>query len=36
MRIVGLGPDEVDRVESLWKQMVEHHRAVAGKEWPVR
>jgi GNAT superfamily N-acetyltransferase len=27
---------EVDRVEPLFRAMVEHHRAVAGMEWPVR
>jgi ribosomal protein S18 acetylase RimI-like enzyme len=27
---------ELDRVEPLFRGMVEHHRAVAGMEWPVR
>ena len=31
-----LGLAEVDRVEPLWKAMVEHHRAVVGADWPVR
>ncbi len=35
-RIVSLGAREVDRVEPLWRGMVEYHRAVAGAEWPVR
>jgi ribosomal protein S18 acetylase RimI-like enzyme len=34
--IVPLAVDEVDRVEELWKAMVEHHRAVVGETWPVR
>ncbi len=36
MRVVQLGRDEIDRVEALWKQMVEHHRRVAARRWPVR
>jgi ribosomal protein S18 acetylase RimI-like enzyme len=27
---------ELDRVEPLFRGMVEHHRVVAGMEWPVR
>lgn len=26
----------VDELEPLWRGMVEHHRGVAGRDWPVR
>ena len=35
-RIVDLGADEVDRVESLWRGMMAHHDAVIGDVWAVR
>ena len=35
-RIVELGPDEVDRVEDLWRGMVAHHDEVIGGAWKVR
>ncbi len=34
--IVDLTLAEVDRVESLWKSMVAHHRQIVGDSWPVR
>lgn len=34
IHIAGLA--DVDRVERLWHSMVEHHREVAGAEWPVK
>jgi ribosomal protein S18 acetylase RimI-like enzyme len=34
--IVSFTVDEVDRVEALWKEMVEHHREIVGETWPVR
>ena len=30
------GVEGIDRVEPLWRAMVEHHRAVIGHEIPVR
>ena len=30
------GVDEVELLEPLWRSMVEHHRALVGREWPVR
>jgi ribosomal protein S18 acetylase RimI-like enzyme len=35
-RIVELGVEDVDLVEGLWKEMVEHHQGVAGDRWPGR
>ena len=35
-QITELTPDEVDLVESLWKEMVAHHRDVIGRASPVR
>ena len=35
-RIVELGPGDVDLVEGLWKEMVEHHRELTGYTYPVR
>lgn len=34
--IIELDVTEVDRVESLFKQLVAFHRDVAGEDWPVR
>jgi ribosomal protein S18 acetylase RimI-like enzyme len=34
--VVEAGVAEVDRLEPLWRSMVEHHRALGGHEWPVR
>jgi ribosomal protein S18 acetylase RimI-like enzyme len=31
-----VGVEGIDRVEPLWRSMVEHHRAVVGHEIPVR
>jgi ribosomal protein S18 acetylase RimI-like enzyme len=30
------GVEEVELLEPLWRSMVEHHRALVGREWPVR
>ncbi len=27
---------DVDSLDLLWQQMLEHHRLVAGDQWPVR
>jgi ribosomal protein S18 acetylase RimI-like enzyme len=35
-RIVELGVGDVDLVEGLWKEMVEHHRELTGQTYPVR
>ncbi|MBS1863857.1 MAG: GNAT family N-acetyltransferase [Actinobacteria bacterium] len=35
-RIVELGVGDVDLVEGLWKEMVEHHQAVIEGQWPGR
>ncbi|HWH21201.1 MAG TPA: GNAT family N-acetyltransferase [Solirubrobacterales bacterium] len=35
-RIVELGAGDVDLVEGLWKEMVEHHRELTGHTYPVR
>jgi ribosomal protein S18 acetylase RimI-like enzyme len=35
-RVVELGVGDVDLVEGLWKEMVAHHREVAGGEFPAR
>jgi ribosomal protein S18 acetylase RimI-like enzyme len=35
-RIVELGAGDVDLVEGLWKEMVEHHRELTGNTYPVR
>jgi ribosomal protein S18 acetylase RimI-like enzyme len=35
-RIVELGAGDVDLVEGLWKEMVEHHHEVAGDAFPAR
>jgi ribosomal protein S18 acetylase RimI-like enzyme len=35
-RIVELGVGDVDLVEGLWKEMVGHHRDVAGDAFPAR
>jgi ribosomal protein S18 acetylase RimI-like enzyme len=35
-RIVELGVGDVDLVEGLWKEMVEHHRELTGHTYPVR
>jgi ribosomal protein S18 acetylase RimI-like enzyme len=35
-RIVELGVGDVDLVEGLWKEMVAHHREVAGAVFPAR
>lgn len=35
-RIVELGVGDVDLVEGLWKEMVEHHRELTGHAYPVR
>lgn len=34
--IVDAGAPGIDRVEGLWREMVEHHRQVVGGTWPVR
>ncbi len=34
--IVEAGAGDLDRVEPLWRSMVEFHRDLAGAEWPVR
>jgi ribosomal protein S18 acetylase RimI-like enzyme len=36
LRIVELGVGDVDLVEGLWKEMVAHHREVAGDVFPAR
>ncbi len=36
IRIVEGGVGEIERVEPLWRSMVEFHRDLAGAEWPVR
>jgi ribosomal protein S18 acetylase RimI-like enzyme len=35
-RIVELGAGDVDLVEGLWKEMLEHHRELTGGTYPVR
>lgn len=35
-RIVEPGGAELDRLEPLWRSMVEHHRDVVDGDWPVR
>lgn len=30
------GPGEVDSVQTLWLEMLEHHRRLARADWPVR
>jgi ribosomal protein S18 acetylase RimI-like enzyme len=35
-RIVELEVGDVDLVEGLWKEMVEHHRELTGQTYPVR
>ncbi len=36
IRIVEAGPADIERVEPLWRSMVEYHRELSGREWPVR
>ncbi len=36
MVVAEAGAGEVDRLEPLWRSMVEHHRALTAGEWPVR
>ena len=36
IRIVEGGAAEIERVEPLWRSMVEYHRELSGREWPVR
>jgi ribosomal protein S18 acetylase RimI-like enzyme len=36
MIVAEAGVAEVERLEPLWRSMVEHHRALVGHEWPVR
>jgi GNAT superfamily N-acetyltransferase len=35
-RVIELGVGDVDLVEGLWKEMVEHHRELTGGTYPVR
>jgi len=35
-KIIDGGAEGIDRVESLWSSMVEHHRRLARSDWPVR
>ena len=36
IRIVEAGVGDLERVEPLWRSMVEFHRHLSGAEWPVR